>query len=302
MGRGHKPGGARQEGTCVPESTEAHGVGPLPSLPVGPTGTRSASAASCAQEPPRVCKAPKAPPKPTLRRSVPGPFHPAGPRSSGQTTSGSDEAIPLCPVASLPGESNTTDQVERALGGENAGAGGGCGPRRHSPGLWLVPRQPRRQTQALLGVGTPRLKAPVDQWPGGGTALTGGRGQPSSWQGLWPSSGRQAGPWGRAGGLSAPLLCPAGGQGRAEPRADSGRSRPSAAGPQTPDSTFPGPARCPHRLCLRPSTQVCRRPILYLGLNAPSLPRGAGNTRPKTTILYHFTPLFLKHEIKLFKS
>ena len=76
--------------------------------------------------------------------------------------------------------------------------------------------------------------------------------------------------------------------GRAEPRTDSGRSRPSAAGPQTPDSTFPGPARCPHRLCLGPSTRVCQRPILYLGLNTPSLPRGAGNTRPKN---YHFIPL-----------
>ena len=126
-GQGLTPGGAWREGTCIPDSTEAHGAGPLSSLPVGPTGTRPASAASCAQEPPGVCKAPKAPPKPMLRRCAPGLFHPAGPHSSGQTTSGSEEAIPLCPVASLPSESDTADQVQRASGGENAGPGRGRG-------------------------------------------------------------------------------------------------------------------------------------------------------------------------------
>lgn len=105
------------------------------------------------------------------------------------------------------------------VGRGERGAGGGRGPRRHSPEPRLVPRQPRRQTQPFSGwaplVGEPGC----GRVAGGGAALTGGPPVPG------------------AGALLPPRA------GRAEPRArpsHAGRSRPSAAGPQTPASTFPG--------------------------------------------------------------
>lgn len=145
----------------------------------------------------------KSPPGSARRPRLPrNPFHPAGPRSSGQTTSGSDAAIPP----------PTKESGHRE--GRTRGRG-----RAWAPEPRLVPRQPRRQTQPFSGwaplVGEPGC----GRVAGGGAALTGGPPVPGAGALLPPRAGRA--------------------EPRARP-SHAGLSRPSAAGPQTPASTFPG--------------------------------------------------------------
>lgn len=180
------------------------------------------------------------------------PFHPAGPRSSGQTTSGSDAAIPP----------PTKESWRRE--GRTRGRGRAWAPETQ-PGAPARPTTAPAADPALLGVGAPRRRAGL---------------RTSGWRGR--SVHRRAG---RPRGRRPPR--PAGGQGRA---AHGLTRRPQSSqrrGPPDPGLRLPR-----HRLGLRPSMRVCGRQILYLGLSAPSPPREQGTLVLKTTTSYHFTLFF----------
>lgn len=134
-------------------------------------------------------------------QSSPKPVHPAGPRSSGQTTSGSDAAIPP-----------PTQRKRRRE--ENAG------PREKGVGPETA-RSPARPRQPGDGPAFSR-------WP------SAGGGRAADVAGRAPRS--QAGP--AVPGSRPPA--PRGGQGRARRGLTRRRGRPSAAGPGTPASAFPG--------------------------------------------------------------
>lgn len=211
-----------------------------------------------------LCSFPRirAPPHPCAQGS-PKPAPPCGASSSGQTTSGSDGV-----------KDSTAHQGERRREGER-GAGGGRGPRRHSPEPRLVPRQPRRQPSPSGGRPRGRAGLRTSGWPG----------------------------------RSAHRRPAVPGQAPSPPRGRSGQRPAHGPGPRRPQpSQRRGPPRprlaSRHRWACDPPRWSCGQPISLPGAQRATPPREQGTLVLKTTTSYHFTLsfFFLNHEIKLFKS